>query len=173
MGDVAAGPEREPDLAIALARELLHATGALRVSIALDGPHPAIVECERLRAIVVRDADGVRELAHDAASDVVLPPLAFMRRLPAFEVDPAEGRVAGVLGGLEMLGRVVRDLAALLPGASVVAADYETNDPGAPLGIAARAGEPLVVLLGEHEFTLDLDAVGPPADADADADAGA
>jgi hypothetical protein len=80
-----------------------------------------------------------------------------MRRLPAFDVDAAEGRVAGVIGGLEMLGSVVRDLAALLPAASVVAADYETSDPAAPLGIAGRAGEPLVVLLGEHEFTLDLD----------------
>jgi hypothetical protein len=144
------------ELAVALSRELLHGTGALRVSVALDGPQPAIVECERLRAIVVRDAAGVRELPHDAAGDVDLPDLPFMRRLPAFEVDAAEGRVAGVLGGLELFGRVVRDLAALLPGASVVAADYETTDPAAPLGIAGRAGEPLVVLLGEHEFTLDV-----------------
>ena len=53
----------EPVLAIALARELLHGTGALRVTIALDGPEPALVECERLRAIVVRDGAGVRELA--------------------------------------------------------------------------------------------------------------
>ena len=145
------------ELAVALSRELLHGTGALRVSIALDGPQPAIVECERLRAIVVRDAAGVRELPHDAAGDVELPELPFMRRLPAFEVDAAEGRVAGVLGGLELFGRVVRDLAALLPGASVVAADYETSDPATPLGIAGRAGEPLVVLIGEHEFTLDVD----------------
>ena len=148
------------DLAVALSRELLHGTGALRVSIALDGAQPAIVECERLRAIVVRDGAGVRELPHDAAGDVPLPELPYMRRLPAFEVDAAEGRVAGVLGGLELFGRVVRDLAALLPGASVVAADYETNDPATPLGIAGRAGEPLVVLLGEHEFTLDVDDPG-------------
>jgi hypothetical protein len=146
------------DLAVALARELLHGTAALRTSVALDGPHPAIVECERLRTIVVRDAAGTRELPHDAASDVALPELPFMRRLPAFDVDAAEGRVAGVIGGLEMLGAAVRDLAALLPGSSVVAADFETSDPAAPLGIAGRAGEPLVVLLGEHEFTLDLDA---------------
>ena len=94
---------------IALARELLHGTGALRVSIALDGPQPAIVECERLRAIVVRDAAGTRELPHDAAGDVALPELPFMRQLPAFDVDAADGSVAGALGGLEMLGRVVRD----------------------------------------------------------------
>jgi hypothetical protein len=152
------------DLAIALARELLHGSGALRVSVALDGPRPAIVECERLRAVVVHDADGsVRELPHDAARDAAPPELPFMRRLPPFEVDAADGRVAGVLGGLEMLGRAVRDSAALLPGASVVAADYETDDPAVPLGLAGRTGEPLVVLLGEHEFELELDVDQPSA----------
>ena len=104
------------------------------------------------------------ELPHDAAADVALPALPYMRRLPAFEVEPADGRVAGVLGGLEMLGRAVREVAALLPGASVVAADYETNDPAVPIGIAGRAGEPLVILIGEHEFVLDLG--GPSQDPD-------
>jgi hypothetical protein len=162
----AAGCTGDPqlDLAIAIARELLHGSGALRVSVALDGPQPAIVECERLRAVVVHDADGsVRELPHDAARGAAPAALPFMRRLPAFEVDAAEGRVAGVLGGLEMLGRAVRDSAAMLPGASVVAADYETNDPAAPLGLAGRAGEPLVVLLGEHEFELEPELDQPSA----------
>ncbi len=122
------------------------------------------MECERLRAIVVHDGDGnVRQLPHDAAGGVALPPLPFMRRLPAFDVDPADGRVAGVLGGLEMLGRAVRDIAALLPGGSVVAADYETSDPAVPLGIAGRADEPLVVLIGELEFELELDVDQPPS----------
>lgn len=125
--------------------------------MALDGVVPAIVECERLRPIVIHGPAGPHELPHDAASDVVLPELPFMRQLPAFEVDGADGRVAGALGGLEMLGRAVRDLAALLPGRSVVAADFETDDPDTPLGIAGRGGEPLVILLGEHEFGLDVD----------------
>ncbi len=150
--------DEELDLAVALARELLHGSGALRVSVALDAAPPAIVECERLRAIVVHDAAGTRrELSHDAASDIALPELPFMQQLPPFEVDAAEGRVAGALGGLEMLGRAVRAIAALLPGASVVAADYETADPASPLGLAARSGEPLVVLIAEHEFELEPD----------------
>jgi len=129
----------------------------LRVSVALDGARPSIVECERLRAIVVHDAEGGRaELPHDAGGDVALPPLPFMHQLPPFEVDAAEGKVAGALGGLEMLGRAVRDIAALLPGASVVAADFETDDADVPLGLAGRAGEPVVVLIGEHEFALDV-----------------
>ncbi|HEX4364660.1 MAG TPA: hypothetical protein VHZ75_08930 [Solirubrobacteraceae bacterium] len=145
-------------LAIALARELLHGTAAVRVRIALDGAAPAIVECERLRAIVVRRADETLELAHDVAGDIALPALPFMRRLPAFEVEPQDGRVAGVIGGLEMLAAAVRGMAALLPGGSVVAADYETSDPAIPLGLAGRAGEAVIVLLGEDEFTLALDA---------------
>jgi len=78
-----------------------------------------------------------------------------MHHVGRFEIDPQEGVVAGMLGGLELLGRAVRDLAGLLPGRSVVAADYETNDPQTPIGLAGRAGEPLVVLLGEEEFALD------------------
>ena len=147
----------ELELAIALARELLHGSGALTVKVAVDIDPPAVVECERLRAIVVHEPDGERrDLPHDAAADAELPELPFMRRLPPFEVDPADGRVAGVLGGLEMLGAAVRDIAALLPGRSVVAAEYETNDPDTPLGVAGRTGEMVIVLLGEHEFELEI-----------------
>lgn len=78
-----------------------------------------------------------------------------MHRIGRLEADPQEGVVAGLLGGLELIGRAVRDIACLLPGRSVVAADYETTDPQVPLGIAGRAGETLVVLIGEQEFALD------------------
>ena len=155
-------PGAEPrELAIALARELLHGCGALRVSIALDATPPAVVECERLGPVVVHEegAEPVT-LPHAAAAGVALPGLPFMRQLPPFEVDPQTGAVAGVLGGLELLGRAVRDVAGLLPGASVVAAEVQTTDPAAPLGLAGRPGEPVVVLLGEHEFELDLEREG-------------
>jgi hypothetical protein len=125
------------------------------VSVALDGDHPAVVECERLRAVVIHDAGGRRELPHDAAGDVALPQLPHMHRTGRFEVDTQEGVVAGLLGGLELLGRAVRDIAGLLPGRSVVAADYETTDPQTPLGLAGRAGEAVVVLIGDEEFALD------------------
>jgi len=149
--------EEDPELAlaVALARELLHGTAALIVSVALDRPTPALIECARLRAIVIREAGGERQLPHDAAADVELPQLPLMRQLPPMEVDPATGKVAGVIGGLDMLGQAIREIACLLPDASVVAAQYETTEPDTPLGLAARRGEAVVVLLGEHEFELD------------------
>lgn len=133
----------------------MHGCGALRVSIALDTDPPAVIECERFGAIVVHSQDGEDLLAHDAAADVDLPELPLMRRLPPFDIDASTGKVTGVLGGIEMLGRAVRELASLLGGTSVVAAEFETTDPGCQLGLAGRPGEPVVVLLGEHEFELD------------------
>jgi hypothetical protein len=144
------------DLAIALGRELLHGCGALSVSIALDAEPPAVIECVRLGPIVVHELDCEHELPHDAAAHVVLPELPLMRQLPPLDVDPRTGKVAGVLGGIEMLGRAVRDVAGLLPGETVVAAQFETTDPDLPLGLAGRPGDPVAVLLGEHEFELDL-----------------
>ena len=146
--------DEELALAVALARELLHGSGALLVSVALDRAEPALIECPRLRAIVVREAGSERELPHDVAGSIDLSALPLMRQLPPLEADTQSGTVAGVLGGLEMLGRAVRDIAGLLPGRSVVAAEYETTDPDVPLGLAGRHGEPVVVLLGELEFEL-------------------
>lgn len=146
------------DLAVALARELLHRAGALRVSVLVDREEggPAVVECARLGAIVVTEAGERRELAHDAGGDVPLPALPHMRQVPPFRIDPATGQVGGMLGGLEMLGRAVRDVAGLLGRRSVVAAEFETDRPDTPLGMAGRPGEPLVVLLADDEFELDV-----------------
>jgi hypothetical protein len=143
-------------LAVALAREILHRTGALRVSVALDRSEPAVIECPRLRPIVVREGDAERELPHDAASDVELPELPEMVQFPPFEVYSDTGEVAGMIGGLQLLGRAVLGAAELLPGRSVVAAEYETTSAETPMGLAARAGEPIIVLLGDDEFELDV-----------------
>jgi hypothetical protein len=152
-------PAVDLDRSIALARELLHRTGALQVSILQDpgdeGGEPGAVRAVRLAGIQVVDASGAeRELPHGAAGDVVLPPLPEMKQLPAMDVDAIEGQVTGAIGGLQMLADAVAGVATLAGGRSVVAADYETTDPDRPLGLAARVGEPVVVLLGDDEFVL-------------------
>jgi hypothetical protein len=156
----------EPDVqrAVALARELLHRSGALRVSAMVDRGQerePAVVACARLGAIEVTEDGETRALPHDAPVAVSIPELPHLRQLPAIEVDPVEGTVAAPLGGVEMLGRALRAGAEALGGRSVVAADYETTRPDAPLGLAAQPTGALVVLLGEEEFALDLE--GPAA----------
>ncbi len=154
-------PDAELARAVALAREVLHRSGALRVSVALDGDAPATIECARLRAIVVRDGAGERELPHDAAHEVELPELPPLHQMPAFAIDPDRAEVTGMLGGLQMLGRAMRGVANLLPPGSVVAAEFETDRQDVPLGLAGRAGEPLFVLIGDEEFELELDEGAP------------
>ncbi len=147
-----------PELAIAVVRELLHRSGALRTSVLIDrgdGGPGIVVECERLGPVRVFDGDEVRELAHDAGAEVALPGFPELRQPQPFEVDPAEGSVAGPLGTLQMLAGGMRDLAVLLGGGSVVAAEYPTHAGQPPLGLAARTGEPVVVLLGDEAFELD------------------
>ena len=145
------------DLPIALARELLHRSGALRVVVMLDRDGDmAIVECTRLGPVVVTHGGERRELAHDAAAEVELPELPHVRQVPPFRVNPETGQVAGMLGGLEMLARAVRDVAGLVGGASIVAADFETDRADLPLGLAGRPGEPVVALIGDEEYELDV-----------------
>ena len=144
---------------VGLARELLHRSGALRVGFVLDrgeDREPALVECARLSPINVVE-DGVREeLPHGVELTVAPPPLPEVRQIPGIEVDPERGTVGAPLGGIELLGRAMRDVAELLGGRSVAAADFETLDPEVPLGLAARPGEPLVALVGEEEFEVPL-----------------
>ncbi|MBJ7518990.1 MAG: hypothetical protein JHC84_04775 [Solirubrobacteraceae bacterium] len=153
-------PPVDVDRSIALARELLHQTGALQVSILQDpgndGGDPAAIRAVRLGGILVVDAEGEEhELPHSAASDVALPMLPEMKQLPVMDVDAVAGQVTGTIGGLHMLADAVAGIATLVGGRSVVAADYETTNPEIPLGLAARPGDPVVVLLGDDEFVLD------------------
>ncbi len=155
----------EPDVqrAVALARELVHRSGALRVSAMVDRGDdrpPAVVALARLGALEVTEDGETRTLPHDAPVAAPAPELPHVRQLPAIEVDAREGTVAAPIGGVEMLGRALRAGAEALGGRSVVAADYATDDPESPLGLAAQPSGALVVLLGEEEFELELD---PPA----------
>jgi hypothetical protein len=149
--------------AVALARELVHRSGALRVSALVDRGDerpPAVVALARLGALEVTEDGETRTLPHDAPVAVDAPVLPHVRQLPVIEVDAQEGTVAAPIGGVEMLGRALRAGAEALGGRSVVAADYATDDPESPLGLAAQVSGALVVLLGEEEFELELD---PPA----------
>ena len=147
----------ELDRTAAALREFVHRSGALRASALVDrGDAPsAVVETGRLLPVLATEADRLRRLPHDARLDVELPPMPDVKQLPPMEVDASTGEVAGPLGGLEHLGRAVRDLAAALGGRTTVAAEFESTNAEIPLGLAARAGEPVVVVLGEEAFEFE------------------
>src|SRR6478735_5779474 len=150
-------PRMSPEVeqAVGLAREFLHRSGALRVGLLVDrgdDREPAVVECARLAPITVTEDGEREELAHGAQLATPVPPLPEVRQIPGIQADAIAGTVAAPPGGIEMLGRALRDIAALLGGRSIAAADFETIDPETPLGLAARGGEPLVALVGDEQF---------------------
>jgi hypothetical protein len=147
----------EVEQAVGLAREFLHRSGALRVGLLVDRGEerePAIVEAVRLGPISVIEDGEQSEFDHAVQLSTPTPPLPEVRQIPGIEADPVAGTVAAPLGGVELLGRALRGVAALLGGRSIAAADFETLDPEVPLGLAARGDEPLVALVGDEQFEL-------------------
>ncbi|HVP03121.1 MAG TPA: hypothetical protein VMT10_11170 [Solirubrobacteraceae bacterium] len=147
------------DETVALLRDFLHSSGALRVVAVVErepGEPPAVVDCERFAPVEVDLGDRTVHLPHELELGVTPPALPEIRRLPPFEVDAAGGEVVGAIGGLEHLVDVVGALADLLGGRNVAMVVFETTDPEAPLAITARAGgvEAPVVSIGEEEFEL-------------------
>jgi hypothetical protein len=149
----------EVEQAVGLAREFLHRSGALRVGLLVDrgdDREPAVVECARLEPITVVEDGEESDLPHGVELATAPPPLPEVRQIPGIEADPVAGTVAAPPGGVELLGRALRELAALLGGRSIAAADFETIDPDIPLGLAARGDEPLVALVGDEQFELSV-----------------
>jgi hypothetical protein len=148
------------DAVVVALREFLHRSGAVRALAVVDrepGEGPAVVDCPRLAPIEVDLGDRVVHLSHAIELDAQLPALPDVRQLPPFEVDAAKAEIAAPLGGVAHLAAAVRDLAGALGGRNVAMAQFATSDPHAPLAITARAdgSEPLVLALGEEEFSME------------------
>jgi hypothetical protein len=148
------------DDVVALLREYLHRSGAVRAVAVVGGApgeSPAVVDCGRLAPIEVDFGDRVVQLPHGIELDVAPPELPELRQLPPFDVDAVKGEVAAPPGGLHHVADGVRALAQALGGRNVAMAQFQTNDPAAPLAITARAdgSDPLVLALGEDEFEME------------------
>jgi hypothetical protein len=145
------------DRAVAAVRSFVHLSGALRTQALVEverGGSPALVSCTRLGPIeVVLDGQEVA-MPHDVVVRAAAPDLGDLRPLPPFEVDPAAGEVAGVIGGLDLLAEAMRRLAAAVGGPGAVVAEMETTTPDQPLVLSARLGEPVLVTLGEDSYEL-------------------
>jgi hypothetical protein len=145
------------DRHVVAARELLHRVSAIEVQAVVDrgtDRSPALISCARLQPIEVIDDGRTVHLPHAAALDAQPPSLPSVPPLPPIEVDVATSTVSAPLGAIPALAEAVEALAASLGGRSVALAFFQTTDDENPLGIAARAGEPTVLTLGEEQFGL-------------------
>ena len=125
--------------------EFLARAGAARVAVLVDrGDEPA--------ALVEALDDGTVE--GEAGEEITAPLVPEMRAIPPLTVTRTSEGVDLPLVQLAYLAGHVRDFAAGLGGRSVATAEFATNDPERPLVIAARAGEPLVVAVGEEMYPL-------------------
>lgn len=145
------------DGTVALLRDFLHRSGALRAVAVVDrGPAdgPAVVDCERFAPVEVDLGERIVQLPHEAELGADAPGAPDVRPLPPFDVDPERGEVTGTIGGLDHLMGAVGELADLLGGQNVAMAVFETTDPDRPLALTARAGgrEPVVIAFGDEMF---------------------
>jgi hypothetical protein len=151
------------DAVVALLRDFLHRTGALRAVAVVErapGEPPAVVDCGRLQPIEVDLGERTVALPHAIELDAEPPALPPMRQLPPFEVDEASGEVRSILGGLHHAVECVTALADALGGRNVALAQFPTLPVEQPLSITARAGsgEAPVVALGDTAFDLPEEA---------------
>jgi len=146
------------DPVVALLREFLHRSGAVRAVALVDhgvGEGPALVDVGQLLPIdVVVDGRTLR-LPHAIALDVPQPDVPEVRQLPAFEVDRRTGEIAAMIGGLEHYAEAVLGMTRRVGPRDVVMATWTTNDPGAPLSISARGHDPIVISIGEDEYEME------------------
>lgn len=134
-------------------------TGAERVVALLDrGEAAPPVLLERLE-------DGSLQMTEDADPvAVALDPAALpsalgdLRAVPpsAISADPDAGELAAPLGSVQLLADSVLALARALGGRSVATATFATRDPGMPLTVAAREGEPVVLDIGGRQFSMPV-----------------
>ena len=161
--DVEDARERIAQLAVTL-RAFVSASGALEATLLMDqgeSAPPLGIECPAAGPLLLGEGDAVVQL--DAARLAATPlPLPEVKALPPFEVDAVRAEITAPLGGVEHQARAVRELAQAFPGRSVLALTFATTDPETPLTIAARAGEPVVLSLGEDE-QFEMPAGWPPA----------
>ncbi len=146
------------EIAVTL-RAFVRAAGALEATLLLDqgaDVPPLAVECPAAGPVLLAEGEEVVQL--DADRLVAAPlPLPQVRALPPFEVDVVRAEITSPLGGVEHHARAVRELVEAFPGRSVLSVAFATNDADAPLQIAARSGDPLVLAIGENQFAMGPD----------------
>lgn len=154
-------PEIRVQQAITIALRLVHEAAVLQARVLLPGQDdqpPTLVSLAPHAPLLIERPEGTvevphAELPHGQEPDVPMPATPELGPYPPFELGP-DGQVAGMIGALDGLADALSRVAEAIGGEAVVACDLATNDASTPLGVAARAGEPVVVLLGDEAFEL-------------------
>ncbi|MDQ8044337.1 MAG: hypothetical protein AAGC46_08150 [Solirubrobacteraceae bacterium] len=155
-------PELRVQQAIATVLRLVHEAAVLRARVLLpetDDSDPTIVTLEPHGPLLIERAEGTvevphGELPHGSEPDVAMPETPELGPYPPFEIDPSGGTVTGMIGALSGLADAMTRLSAAMGGGALVACDLRTTREGEPLGVAARAGEPAVALLGDDVYEI-------------------
>lgn len=142
------------DTACAALRSFVHRSGALRAQALVPGEPPAVVSCVRLGPLEVQRGASTVTLPHDVALDAPEPDLGELRPMPPFEVSAERGEVTGMIGGLQLVAGAALRVAEAIGAPAAVVVEMASTDPAVPLVVSARAGEPVLVTLGEDEFEL-------------------
>lgn len=155
-------PELRVQQAIATVLRLVHEVAVLQSRVLLpetDDQPATIVSLEPHGPLLIERPQGTvevphAELPHGAEPDVYMPATPELGPYPPFAIDPATGTVTGMIGALGGLGDALTRLSLAMGEGTVVACDLKTTDPGTPLGVVARAGDPVVAFLGEDAFEI-------------------
>lgn len=154
-GSVATMERPAHDVVLATVRDFADRSGATRVTVVLDrGPDtpPPVIEAEPHEPLTVNDEFVVAPSQLQSTDPL---PLDLPKPVPptALEADPRTGEVSAPFGVLDALAGAVTALAQALGGRTVAVAEFATRR-GDPLSIAARPGEPVVLAIGEQQFSM-------------------
>ena len=147
----------ETSVLVATVRDFAERSAAAGVVVLLDrGPDRP--------ATMLEWEEGALELLEDGTpapipEEQAAPlPLGDLRPPPAsaVHVHAAAGELHAPVGAIGHLAEALLDLAAALGGRSVATATWATTDPDLPLMLAARAGEGVIVALGDEQFELPV-----------------
>ena len=141
----------ELEVVLATVEDFAARAGAERVVVLLDVEPPMMVERTDDGALQLTVGEETRAAPPRGAAPLALPDL---RAVPAtsLSADPETGELAAPLGAIQHLVDSVLALAGALGGRSVATATFGTRDPDAPLTVAARAGEPVVLDIAGRQF---------------------
>ena len=138
------------DVAAATLAAFLAGSGARSALAVLDtNAGEVLVECDAREGAWVTEGEHARPAV--PAAPLGLPHL---HAFELIEVDAERAEITAPMGAVAHLAGATMELAQTFGGRSVVTAEFATTDPLAPVTIAARPGEPIVLAIGEEQFAM-------------------